>query len=281
MIEGMAISNFVLPAGVADPAACAVFARLGYTGLEVAPGKSVPGWPAAPAGMAEARAAIEGEGLRVVAMQGILFGISDLALFGTEDARERLGFHLAMVARVAGALGAGACVFGAPGLRDPGDLAPDAAFRIAVDFFGGVAPLFEREGTTLAFEANAPVYGCKFATTTREALDLVKAIDHPGLRLQIDTGTIFLTGEDPAIIVEAAPYASHFHVSEPQLAVLGTSGVDHAPLASALGASDYAGWVSAEMKTAEQWEEAAAEAAELIGELYLPSVVLRTGADLL
>jgi sugar phosphate isomerase/epimerase len=277
----MAISNIVLPDGVSDPAACAVFSRMGYSGIEIAPGKSVPGWPVAPTQLSETRATIEGEGLRIVAMQGILFGISGVALFGAEGARARLRDHLAKVARVAGALGAGACVFGAPGVRDPGDLTPDAAFRIAADFFGYLAPLFAEEGTTLAFEANAPVYGCKFATTTREALDLVKAIDHPGVRLQIDTGTVFLNQEDPAVIVEAAPYASHFHVSEPQLVVLGSSGVDHGPIAAALGEAVYDGWISVEMKATGEWQDAAAGAAELISELYMPSAVLRAGADLL
>jgi D-psicose/D-tagatose/L-ribulose 3-epimerase len=280
-VRGIAISNIVLPDGVGDIAACAAFRRLGYGGIELAPGKSVTGWPVAPAGLAETRTRIEGEGLAVVALQAILFGITGVALFGPQEARARLYDHLAMVARFAGALGARACVFGAPGVRDPGDLAADAAFRIAADFFGGLAPAFEREGTTLAFEANAPAYGCKFGTTTREALELVRSVDHAGFRLQIDTGTIFLNQEDPDVIVEAAPYASHFHVSEPQLAVLGSSGVDHGPLAEALGVSAYQGWISAEMKANEHWEGAAAGAAELLSELYMPSAVLGAGADLL
>lgn len=280
MSPRLAISNIVLPEGVSTQAACAAFRRLGYGGIELAPGKSVAGWPLEPTGLAETRSAIEGEGLSIVALQGILFGISGVALFTTDEARARLHGHLALVARVAGALGAGACVFGAPAVRDPGDLAPDAAFRIAVDFFAGLAPVFEREGTTLAFEANAPVYGCRFATTTREALNLVRLVDHPGVRLQIDTGTIFLNGEDPAVVVEAASHASHFHVSEPQLAALGSSGVDHGPIASALGASTYRGWISAEMKAAGLWEDAAAGAAELLAELYMPSAVPGAGTDL-
>ncbi len=260
-----------------------MFSRLGYSGIEVAPGKSVPGWPAAPAQLAETRAAIEGEGLRIVAMQGILFGITGVALFGAEEARARLRDHLAKVARVAGALGAGACVFGAPGVRDPGDSGagcgvPDRG-RLLRQAWRRCSPM---RAPTLAFEANAPAYGCKFATTTREALALVKAIDHPGVRLQIDTGTIFLNQEDPAVIVEAAPYASHFHVSEPQLAVLGTSGVDHGPIASALGEAAYDGWISAEMKSDRAVGRRGGEAAaELISELYMPSAVLRAGADLL
>ena len=58
--------------------------------------------------------------------------------------------------------------------------------------------MFEREGSALAFEANAAIYGCRFVRHTAEAIALVQKVDHPGIRLQIDTGTFLIDGDDPA-----------------------------------------------------------------------------------
>lgn len=267
MIRGRAVSNLLWPAA-AEADALALLPGLGFTGIELAPGKSVAGWPHAPEGLGALRARIEGQGLQVAALQGILFGVPGLALFGTAQERARLRAHLETVARVAGALGAEACVFGAPKARDPGALTPEAAFDEAADFFRAVAPAFADAGTALAFEGNAPVYGCRFATTTAEALALVQAVDHPGVRLQIDTGTIFLTGEPAQVIADAAPLACHFHVSEPDLAPLGSSGVDHAPLGTALAGTAYGGWISAEMREAPDWRAALDGAARLLARHY-------------
>ncbi len=103
---------------------------------------------------------------------------------------------LRKVAGLAETLGAHACVFGAPRSRDPGLLSFEAARDMAVDFFSSVAPIFEFEGTCLTFEANDGSYGCRFITRTFEAIDLVRRVDRPGIRLQIDTGTIFLGQEE-------------------------------------------------------------------------------------
>ena len=43
--------------------------------------------------------------------------------------RAALSNHLGFIARIAGACGGVPCVFGAPGARDPGALAPEAALE--------------------------------------------------------------------------------------------------------------------------------------------------------
>jgi sugar phosphate isomerase/epimerase len=160
-------------------------------------------------------------------------------------------------------------VFGAPKLRDPGDLPPREARSIAVDFFRRIGPVFAAEGATLAFEPNARHYACRFITTTAEAIDLVKEIDTGGIGLQIDTGTLFLEQEDPQILIRAARHAAHAHVSEPDLAPLGTSGVDHRSVAVALRESGYNGSLSIEMRAVAGWQAAIEQAVALVRETYL------------
>jgi sugar phosphate isomerase/epimerase len=172
------------------------------------------------------------------------------------------------VARIAGAFKARACVFGAPRQRDKGALSDKQASEIAVDFFRSVAPVFEQEGTALAFEANAKHYGCNFVTTTREAIALVRAIDREGVRLQIDTGTILLEEEDFDVLLDAAEYAVHAHASEPDLQVIKMGGADHQGLAASLSRSAYHGFLSIEMRCSEDWEASLRGAAKLVREQY-------------
>jgi sugar phosphate isomerase/epimerase len=179
-----------------------------------------------------------------------------------------MALHLARVAEIASELRASACVFGAPTLRDPGELQPATAQRIAVDFFGKLAEVFASRGLVLCFEANPSLYNCRFITGTPEALGLVETIDHPGLALQLDTGTIFANGEDAEIITKGAERIGHCHVSEPSLVPIGTSGLDHTPVAAALRASKYRGWISIEMKAGSNWKTALVQAHKFVVRSY-------------
>ena len=70
----------------------------------------------------EWRRQTEGLGLQVPAMQGVLFGCRGVHLFRSPEERTALSEALARVALVAAELGAGASVFGAPAMRDPGGM---------------------------------------------------------------------------------------------------------------------------------------------------------------
>jgi len=262
------VSNIAWPAEN-DSEALALVAELGFEGLELAPAK-VFGDPFK-IGSADLRAyrnRVTGYGLEISALQGILFGSQDAHLFKSDASRRIMSLHLARIAELASELGARACVFGAPTLRDPGDLPIAAAHQIAIDFFAKIADIYSGHGVALCLEANPPLYNCRFITRTAEALALVETVDRPGLALQLDTGTIFLNGEDPGLIVSAALRIGHFHVSEPSLVPIGTAAVDHAPLAAALKASAYTGWISVEMKSVAEWRQALRQAYEVVTQAY-------------
>ena len=196
----LAISNIGWPSE-ADGEALALARDLGFNGIELAPTKVFgPLDESDDQTIVAYRDTMAEQGLRVPALQAILFGVSGAHLFKSEAARVELGVRLTRVAEIAGLLGAGACVFGSPGLRDPGDLAADEARDIAVAFFAGIAPRFADHGTTLAFEANPTIYNCGFVTRTLEAVELVRQVATPGFGLQIDMGTVFANDEpDEAI----------------------------------------------------------------------------------
>jgi sugar phosphate isomerase/epimerase len=264
----LSVSNIAFP-GADLGAAIALLRRLDISAIEVAPYNVFGRWDIPAADLDAFRKTLADAGLRCPAMQGIVYNAPGAHLFASSEAREALHRHLVMIAKMAGALGAKPCVFGAPKLRDPGDLPPQEARAIAVDFFRRIGPVFSAEGATLAFEPNARQYACRFITTTAEAIEFVEEIDMEGIALQIDTGTLFLEHEDPHILIRAARHAAHAHVSEPDLAPLGTGGVDHRPVAAALRASGYRGSLSIEMRAAADWQATIETAVALVRETYL------------
>ena len=263
----LTVSNLAWPAAALDEA-LALLARLGCGGVEIAPFAVFGRWEGIAEEARQLRRKIEGHGLECVALQGILFGAEDVSLFGTAEQRGRLEAHLDHVAALAGLLGARACVFGAPKQRDPGSLGAGAAWEMALGGLRRIGPAFDAVGSALAFEPNSSRYGCRFVTTTAEAVRLVLEASCPGIGLQIDTGTIFLEHEDPAVLLDAASLAVHAHVSEPGLQALG--GVDHSGVAAALQDSLYRGAVSIEMKDlGEDWAGAVQRAVAFVRDVYL------------
>lgn len=264
----LAVSNLAWP-GDALPEAIDLAVALGVDGIELAPFNIFGGWDVDEAAIRGVRSRLEDAGLVCPALQGILFNAPGVALFESDDSRRALAAQLRLVARIAGLLGAGACVFGAPRQRDPGDLAGEEAWDTARDFFAGVGAMFADEGTSLAIEANARAYACRFLTTTAEAVEFVAAVGTPGIGLQIDTGTLFLESEDPAVLTAAARHAVHAHVSEPQLQPIGSTDLDHLNVATALKTSGYDGVLSIEMRAVEKWQAAVRHAVTFVKATYL------------
>jgi len=263
----LSVSSIAWPA-TETHAALNLLAGLGLRGVEIAPFDIFGRWEGVADEARRLRDSIERHGLACTALQGILYNKPGVELFASEQSRSRLARHLEGVAEIAGILGARACVFGAPRQRDPGDLPPDRAWALAVEFLRDVGPTFAARGSKLTFEANAARYSCRFVTTTAEAVRLVEETASPGIGLQIDTSTLFLEREDPAVLLGAARVAAHAHISEPFLAPIGAASVDHTPVAAALRASNFAGSLSIEMRAVENWRAAVSRAVDFVRSTY-------------
>jgi sugar phosphate isomerase/epimerase len=147
-------------------------------------------------------------------------------------------------------LGAKALVFGSPKNRVRGSLLTKAAHEIAVDFFRPIGEYAAERGCRVCIEPNPPAYGCDFVTTTPEAIELCRAIDHPGIAINLDLGTIAMNGESPRAVIEAAAtLIGHVHISEPELVAPSPSSL-HDEAARALERIGYERWVSIEMRAA-------------------------------
>jgi len=234
-----------------DEAAARILREHGFEGVELAPTKIFPMPDAAgESEIAACREAWSRRGLRIVALQALLFGRPELTVFG--DARAQTLEYLTGVARLGARLGASALVFGSPRNRARGSLSEADAWRAAVDFFRALGTAAAQAGTCVCIEPNPPRYGADFITNSEEALRLVEEVASPGFGLHLDAACALLAGEDfPARLRESAHVLRHVHLSEPDLAPVRAGGsVDLPAIATALGDIGYAGWISVEMKPA-------------------------------
>lgn len=266
----LAVSNIAW-AAEEHAAVLAALPGLGVTGVEIAPTMLWPGWEGATPSAARAvRGHLAAAGLAVPALQAILFARPDLHVFGDAASQAGLTAHVARVATLAAAFGAGVMVFGSPRNRLRGDLSPEAAMDRAVELFRTLAVACHDAGTALGIEANPPQYGGDFLRHWSEAAELVARVDHPGIVLHLDTACTALAGDDP---VAAAAYCAarigHFHVSAAHLGPVDeTSDIAHAAIAAALRDGGYGGWVSIEMRRSDTPLATVARAAAFVRRCY-------------
>ena len=236
--------------------------ELGYTGLEIAPTRLFPTEPYACCNGAALFAGVMHQryGFSVVSMQSIWYGqtgnifVPDEAAALEEYTLEALEF-------------ARSCrcpnlVFGCPRNRNRPEGADE---KTAEDFFRRLGPEAARRGAVIALEPNPPIYNTNYLNTTRQALDLVKKLEVPGLAVNLDVGTMIANGERPSDYANEMRYVSHVHISEPGLAPIQPRPL-HRELALLLKGMGYQGFVSLEMKAA--GEEELARSLEYVAEVF-------------
>lgn len=234
--------------------AYAEMAAHGFTGLEVAPSLAFAGEadPFAPSAIAltDFRAELEQFGLTLVSAQSLLFGVEDAQLFGNAGQQARFEQGMARAIRFAGVAGVPNLVFGSPACRAYGqDWSALRAWDHAAAMFQRIGDLAHSVGTRVAIEPNATVYGTNFLNTLTEAIAFVRAVDHSAITLNFDIGALIAADEPEGVVVaEAAPLASHVHISEPGLSCAPANEEELTKLAAALLSQGYAEWFSIEMR---------------------------------
>lgn len=228
----------------------AIMATHGVCGLEVAPTKVWPHPTEVDEGAIDSyRCSWLRRGMTFVGMQALLFGKPDLQLFRDEDARQAALNYLSGMIRLGGRLRARALVFGSPKNRTRGEMDFNTATDIAIRFFSTLGDIAEDNGVLLCIEPNPSAYGCDFIRTGAEGVELVQRIDHPAVRLHLDAAIMTMNQEDIDRTLETSvEYLAHFHISEPQLGLIGAGGTEHVRIAGRLRQLGYSNWVSIEMR---------------------------------
>lgn len=239
----LAVSNIAWSAQD-DAHVYALMRECGFSGLEIAPTRIFPDEPYSDLDRAHvwAEGLRRDEGFTVPSMQSIWFGKTE-KLFGTDSERAALCEYTQKAVDFAAAIGCNNLVFGCPKNRNRPENAQEDA---ALEFFKTVGDYAARRGTCVALEPNPTIYGTNYINTTAQAIALIKRVASPGLRLNLDMGTIIANGEDIAPIAAECELINHVHISEPGLKPVAPRD-EHRELLPRLLAAGYRGWVSIEM----------------------------------
>jgi sugar phosphate isomerase/epimerase len=188
-------------------------------------------------------------GIQVIAMQALLFGRADLTIFGKPDVRRKTLDYLAKMVYLGELLGAHILVFGSPKNRKVGALSGEMIDSIAIPFFQEIGTIASDHHLIFCLEPNPPIYGCDYITTLSDGVRLVQKVQREGFGLHLDAAGMTLSGEALGANAEnAIRIAKHFHISDVDLAPVGSGTVDHLKLASILRKMKYEQWTSIEMR---------------------------------
>jgi len=247
----LAVSNIALPTLDHGPILDELTA-MGFSGIEVAPTRAWArvGDDSPTAAEVDAyRKRLEAAGLRAVGLHSLFYGQSGMSLFSHGEDRQRTLDFLGRLAAICRDLGGRTLIFGSPPARRRGTLAPAAADDMAAAFFADLSVAIESLGVCVCLEPLGPDE-TDFVNRVEDALRIVRRVNHPAFRCQIDAKALVANSEaDRAPFIGAWDVLAHYHANEPDLLPLGTTGrVDHAALGGWLADVGYDGWVSLEMR---------------------------------
>ena len=187
-------------------------------------------------------------GIKMHAMQSLLYNGENLALFKTEEMRQNMYHHLVKIIKLAAKLDVKILVFGSP--RNRLIVIYDNVKKIAKKFFTEIAEVAKEFNILFCIEPNAQAYDCNFITNVDQAIALVKYIDHPHFKMMVDLSTV-IANQDivSAEIQKALPHMKHCHISEPFLKPIIDRQHTHNEIAACLHKNNYSGAVSIEINT--------------------------------
>tara|TARA_B100001093_G_C26597382_1_gene914318 strand:+ start:29 stop:862 length:834 start_codon:yes stop_codon:yes gene_type:complete len=177
----------------------------------------------------------ESRGIEIIGMQSLLYGTSGLNLFANNNVQKEMLEYLDLVCKISSGLNARKLVFGSPRNRDRHGLSDKKTFQIAINFFKELAQIAQKHNVVVCLEPNPECYGSNFMTTSHETAAIVIKVNHPCIKMQLDTGAIAINDERPTVI--CSKYKSligHIHLSEPNLVPLGSCPAIHGEVAIAL-----------------------------------------------
>ncbi len=245
----LSISNIAWPAEW-DEEIYRHMQSLGFTGLEIAPTRIFPEQPYGDLNRAFVWAEEVHTRFEIPSMQSIWYGRTE-RIFGTEEERKALLDYSLGAIRFAAAIGCRNLVFGCPKNRSTD---ADSDPNTGLAFFGSLSDMAAKEGVVIGMEANPPIYNTNFLNRTEEALDYIDRISSPGMKLNLDLGTMIANEEDVSVLYGQTDKISHVHISEPRLAKI-TPRPLHKEVLRLLKESGYEGYVSIEMGKQESPED--------------------------
>lgn len=244
----IAISNIAWQANE-DERIFEVMADLDVRNLEISPFREIADLSAVSAKSAQKIThQLSAYGIRVIALQAVLFRHPELVLFRDEETRGKTLEHLINIIDFAHQVEATRIIFGSPKNKVRGEMPYERALGLAVDFFGRLARVSQEKGITCCLEPTPEIFGADFIRNTGEAMAVIQAVSSGALKLNLDLGSLRLNEEDTEELIRThARSIGHVHVSEPHLQIIREDFAFNQNIARLLQESSYEGAISVEM----------------------------------
>ena len=234
------------------PAQCDMAARMGYSGLEIAPFTLAADPSTLDAACArQVRMAVEGHGLRVSSLHWLLVKPEGLSLVTDDTAlRHRTLNLLRRLIDFAGDCGAEVLVHGSPRQRSPapGQSVADASLRFEAAM-AELAPHAQAAGVVYCIEPLGR-FETAVINTVAEAAVLVDRIGSPALRTMLDVSAASHSETEPVHEVLrrflASGHIAHVQVNDKNRRGPGQGDTDQRPVLQVLKDMAYTGWVAVE-----------------------------------
>jgi len=222
---------------------------MGVTGLEVAPSRV---WrdtwhQLKPKEVELYRRMVEKAGLTIIGLHSLFYDQPRLSLFGDSETLVHTMDFMEHLSKLCRDLGGKTLIYG--GGRKRGVVPLEKAYTQSEAFFYELIPHIEEHNTIFCFEPLA-AKDSDFINSTYDSIRLVKAVNHPSLKVQLDAKALVENNELTESVFEAAaPYLAHVHANEPDFGVLGSSGtIDHRSIGALLRGIRYQEYVSIEQR---------------------------------
>jgi len=171
-----------------------------------------------------------------------------LKITGPEANLDRLKEYMTRVLERANQTDTRILVFGSGGARNvPDDFDRNKAKQQIIDFVKMITPIAQKNDITIVAE---PLNRgeCNIINSVAEAMEYVRAVNHPNFKCLVDSYHLWLENEPVANVAENMSWIKHVHLADKDGRVApGLSGTaDYRPLFKALKAGKYEGMISVE-----------------------------------
>jgi sugar phosphate isomerase/epimerase len=225
-------------------------ARLGYTGVEIAPFTLTDAVTEISAAERQRlRDLAAHHQLAIVGLHWLLVKPEGLHLSHTDATiRARTARYFVELVDCCADLGGTIMVVGSPKQRNVLEgVAPQLAGVWTRETLRDAVRRAEDRGVTICLEPLSPAE-TNFINTAAAAIDFVKPFNSPAFKIILDVKAMCSESKPiPQIIRESWPHFAHFHANDQNLKGPGFGDVDFKPIAAALREVGYAGYVSVEV----------------------------------
>lgn len=231
---------------------CAIAAKLGYQGIEIAPFTLAATADAiTPAQRADIRKALQDNGLHPVGLHWLLAKTTGLHMTTPDDAVYRkTKDYFNVLIDLCYDLGGKVMVIGSPKQRSLVDgQTYEGAWQRAATLFAGACDKARSAGVTLCIEPLGKTE-TNFINTVAEGVKMMHEINHPNFKVHLDVKAMAAEGKPPIpdiIRSVRAQDVGHFHVNDANLYGPGMGEIDYAPIAAAVRDIGWNKWLSVEV----------------------------------